>query len=83
MKFTAGLTVKLLTLTFELNTIVPEFITTSVFGPGIIPQLQFAGFSQAVFAEPVHVFKVAVQLGIKSDSHKPLPYVPALSFMVL
>jgi hypothetical protein len=41
---------------FEFKTIVPERINTSVKLSGTAPQLQLAGFSQAVLTVPFQVF---------------------------
>jgi hypothetical protein len=45
VKLTPGVSIRFLIVVFEFNITVPELITTSVLVAGMVPQLQFAGFS--------------------------------------
>src|SRR5258706_7452459 len=55
VRFEAGMTFKVRTVTFEFITTVPLLIITSDPDPGIVPPLQLAVFSQAEFIAPVQL----------------------------
>ena len=55
-----GAVYKLLTVTFEFIRTTPELIITSEFSTGIVPQLQFCGFSQSEEMFPVHLFEILI-----------------------
>ena len=76
----------LLTVTFELTTIEPLSITTSVFSSGKEPQLQFASFSQFASIPAVHLFlnvMVIIVLIFPSTTQRyRAPYFPACSLLI-